>query len=169
MGLLDGEGDGAGYGAALARSTAFSSRGGQGGLELPCGFTGVRGSGDGADHGDPARAGTGDLGESGEVDASDGEPRPVGTEAGGGPHQVKARRWPPALRWRWPARADSEVVGSRLSRCGGCLAGIMGRAPDDNLVTEDLAGIADGKVVLAEMEDIRSGRQGDIGPVIYRQ
>jgi hypothetical protein len=120
-------------------------------------------------HDDPVGAGVQHLVEPGVVDAADGEPRPRRRSARHRSHEVESRRRATRLGRRGPARADAEVVDARLLRGRRGLVRTVRRTPDHHVVAHDLARPCDGKVVLAEVQDIGPGGQRHVGPVVHRE
>src|SRR5215211_467495 len=129
---------------------------------------GVGGVGDGADDHDPGGAGGGDLVEVVGGDAADGEPGLGWVEGGDGFDQGGAGGGAAGFGGGGPDGAGDQVIpgfGGGLGRLGQ----VVGRAAEEDAGAEDAAGPAEGQVVLAEVEDVGAGGQGDVGPVVDRE
>ncbi len=66
-------------------------------------------------------------------------------------------------------RAGAEVVHAGLGRRRGGLFRAVAAPPDQRVRAEDAPGHRHRQVVLAEVQHIRAGRQGDVGPVVHGQ
>src|SRR5581483_6432075 len=101
------------------------------------------------------------------VDATDGEPRLLAGQFGGGAHQLQARRRAARLGGGGPAGADAEVVDVVGDR-GGDLFGVVRGPADQRPGTHDLARHRQRQVVLAQVQHVGTGGAGDIGAIVDR-
>ncbi len=90
----------------------------------------------------------------------------AGAASRGGAHEVQPRSRATGLGGRRPARAGAEVVDAGLARAAGGLGGVVGGAPQQDVLARHAPRPRHRQVVLAQVQHVDARGQGDVGAVV---